>query len=71
MYAKSKSIVNDITEMEFKDAPLFYIKTICKEFNDVMESKYKEMLKVTDKNGNGILQVIEGFDNLGKTIMHS
>ncbi len=71
MYAKSKSIVNDITEMEFKDAPLFHIKTICKEFNDVMESKYKEMLKGTDKNGNGILQVIEGFDNLGKTIMHS
>ena len=71
IYAKSKSIIIDINEMDFKEAPLFNIVPICNTFNDIIESKYKSMLNVKDKNGNGILYVIKEFNDLGNTIMHS
>lgn len=71
LYAKSKSISADIAEMEFKDIPLTYIKTLCDDFNKKTEIKYKGVFVMTDKDGLGLPHIIEGFNNLGKKIMHS
>lgn len=71
MYAKAKSISADIAEMEFSDIPLSYIKSLCDDFSTKLEKKYKTVLQLTDKDGLGLPQIIEGFNNLGKLIMHS
>lgn len=71
MYAKAKSISADIAEMEFSDIPLSYIKSLCDDFSTKLEKKYKTVLQLTDKDGLGLPHIIEGFNNLGKLIMHS
>lgn len=71
LYCKTKSIHNDLMEMDFEDGPLNYIKEICNDFCEEVEKKYKSIIEKTDKEGHGVIDVIAAFDKLGKTIMYS
>jgi hypothetical protein len=71
LYSKTKSIHNDLMEMEFEDGPITYIKEICNNFCKEVEKKYKSILSKTDKEGHGVADVVAAYDKLGKTIMYS
>jgi hypothetical protein len=71
LYSKTKSIHNDLMEMEFVDGPISYIKEICNDFCKEVEKKYKPILSKVDKEGHGVADVVEAFSKLGKTIMYS
>ena len=71
LYSKTKSIHNDLLEMDFEDGPLSYVKEICNDFCVAVEKKYKPILTKTDKQGHGVTDVVEAFSKLGKTIMYS
>jgi len=69
-YAKLKSILVDIHELEYNDPYISYLKKICLEFTDKLASKYSTILKRTDTDGHGVQYIINGLNKLGKTIMY-
>jgi hypothetical protein len=71
LYAKVSSVYADLIEMEFEDIPLSYIKTLCKEFIDAVKNKYKTVFNTTDADGNGVENIIESLNILGKKIMYA
>ena len=69
-YAKAKSIVIDIDEMNYTDEYLKYLKKICNEYADAVAKKYKNITQLKDDNGLGVEDIVKGMDQLGKSIMH-
>lgn len=69
-YAKAKSIVIDVDEMNYTDEHLQYLKKICNEYADGVYKKYKNITQLKDGNGLGVEDIVKGMDELGKSIMY-
>jgi len=69
-YAKARSIVIDIDEMNYTDEHLQFLKEICTEYADAVSKKYKNITQLKDANGHGVQDIVRGMDELGKSIMY-
>lgn len=71
-YAKLKSAMNDVEEME-ENRFSFYPMFIHKYTSDVItqvDKQYKGIIDIKDANGHGIDYIVNYLDNLGKKIMY-
>jgi hypothetical protein len=71
LYAKCKSICDDINEMYYTDKKLQLLQKHCLDFTKVIEKKFPLTLCKKDSNGCSIEDVAEALTKLGKTIMYS
>jgi len=69
-YAKAKSILIDISEMEYSDPNISYLKKVCENYSTVVGKKYGSILKLRDEAGYGVEDIVKGLDKLSKSIMY-
>lgn len=70
LYAKSKSICNDVLEMKYTDKRLQLLFKHCYDFVKIIDKKYPLTLSKIDAKGHGIEDVVEALNKLGKSIMY-
>jgi thiol-disulfide isomerase/thioredoxin len=69
-YAKARSIAIDVSEMNYTDEHLQYLKKICTQYADAVGNKYKNITQLKDDGGYGVQDIVKGMDELGKSIMY-
>lgn len=70
LYAKSKSICDDISGMKYTDKRLQMLYKYCNDFVKIIDKKYPLTLCKTDPNGHSIEDVAVALTKLGRTIMY-
>lgn len=70
LYAKSKSICDDIRDMKYTDLRLQTLYKSCNDFVKIIDKKYPLTLTKKDPNGNTIEDVAMALTSLGRTIMY-
>lgn len=70
LYAKCRSICDDVQEMKYTDKRLQLLHKHCIDFTRIIEKKYPLTLCKADKNGYTIDDVATALTKLGKTIMY-
>jgi len=70
LYAKSKSICDDISDMKYTDKRIQMLYKHCNDFVKIIEKKYPLTLCKTDPNGHSIQDVADALTRLGRTIMY-
>jgi hypothetical protein len=70
LYAKCKSICEDIVEMKYGDKRLKDLLKYCMDFYKAVEKKFPLTITIEDKHGHGFDDIANGLSRLGKTIMY-
>jgi hypothetical protein len=71
LYTKVYSILNDLSELEYNDAMITGLKTVCEDFINMSYKKHHSIFNIIHKGENLAVTLIAALDNLGKKIMYS
>lgn len=70
IYCKCVSIMREIKSMQYTDRTLYELYVLSYNVMVEFEREHKALLKIKDEHGNGLLQIINGFQLLSSKIMY-
>jgi len=69
-YCKVSSVYDDLISMYYTDLTMEHLKELSLNVLEAIEKQFKNVLTITDPEGNGVSDITKSFNRLGNNILY-